>query len=70
MYLVNIITILIIFIKCILSLKLDNIHLSKSQWQNINSLIKNLIIANTEPRIAVNTPPKAAISSGVTYNTP
>jgi len=41
MYLLNIITIFSIFVKCILSLKLDNIHLSKSQWQNINSLIKN-----------------------------
>ena len=40
MYLLNIITILCIFVKCILSLKLDNIHLSKSQWQTINSLIK------------------------------
>ena len=41
MYLLNIITILCIFVKCILSLKLDNIHLSKSQWQNINSLIQS-----------------------------
>ena len=41
MYLLNIITILCIFIKYILSFKLDNIYLSKSQWQNINSLIQN-----------------------------
>jgi hypothetical protein len=44
MYLFNIITIFSIFsifVKCILSLKLDNIYLSKTQWKNINSLIKN-----------------------------
>jgi DNA-directed RNA polymerase specialized sigma subunit len=41
MYLHSIITIFSIFVKCILSFKIDNIYLSKSQWQRINSLIKN-----------------------------